>query len=121
MCVFIIGTVFLAAGQSEDSDILWTISSDAFPFQRQLRETQVNIQCAIDLRKKLNRCQGQRGNSKFGNKTFILVLPYAILFPAQSKKVLYTKILQINALEKLLAHMQSMTTYSCHQICKALQ
>ena len=99
ICVFVIGTVFLAAGQSEDRDILWTISSDAFPFQRQLRETQVNIQCAIDLRKKLNQCQGQRGNSKIGNKTFILVLPSAILYLAQSKRVLYTKISKINALE----------------------
>ena len=32
-----------SSGQSKDNDVMWTISSDAFPFQRQLKETQVRI------------------------------------------------------------------------------
>ncbi|KAK2140069.1 hypothetical protein LSH36_1494g00009 [Paralvinella palmiformis] len=33
------GTLMLAASQSEDSDLLWTIASDAFPFKKHLQET----------------------------------------------------------------------------------
>ena len=35
------GTLLLVAGQNEDHDMLWAVSSDSFPFQKQLMETQV--------------------------------------------------------------------------------
>jgi len=38
-----LGTLMLAASQSEDSDLLWTIASDAFPFKKHLQETHVSM------------------------------------------------------------------------------
>ena len=35
------GTLLLVASQNDDNDILWAVSSDSFPFQKQLMETQV--------------------------------------------------------------------------------
>ena len=36
------GTLLLMASQNEDHDLLWAVSNDSFPFQKQLMETQVN-------------------------------------------------------------------------------
>ena len=38
---FSAGTLLVCSSQSEDSDMLWTLSADSFPFQKQLMETQV--------------------------------------------------------------------------------
>ena len=35
------GALLLMSGQNDDNDMLWTVSSDSFPFQKQLMETQV--------------------------------------------------------------------------------
>ena len=37
------GTLLLCSSLSEDNDALWTLSSDSFPFQKQLMETQVYL------------------------------------------------------------------------------
>ena len=33
----------MCGSQSEDNDLLWTITSDAFPFHKQLSETHVSF------------------------------------------------------------------------------
>lgn len=38
---FFLGTLLLMSSQNEDSDMLWVINSDSFPFQKQLMETHV--------------------------------------------------------------------------------
>lgn len=46
-CIFwpliIPGTLLLVASQSEDTDLLWTVSNDSFPFQVQLMEAHVSL------------------------------------------------------------------------------
>ncbi|XP_076462327.1 nuclear pore complex protein Nup155-like isoform X2 [Babylonia areolata] len=37
------GTLLLMSSQNDDNDLLWAISSDSFPFQKQLMETQVKV------------------------------------------------------------------------------
>ena len=37
------GTMLLVSSQSKDQDMLWTISSDSFPFHKQLMEAHVSI------------------------------------------------------------------------------
>lgn len=41
-CKSLLGTLLLVASQSEDSDALWTVSNDSFPFQVQLMEAHVS-------------------------------------------------------------------------------
>lgn len=41
--LFVPGTLLLVASQSEDSDLLWTVSNDSFPFQVQLMEAHVSL------------------------------------------------------------------------------
>lgn len=40
------GTLLLVSSQNEDNDLLWAVSSDTFPFQKQLMETQTTV--AVD-------------------------------------------------------------------------
>lgn len=41
--LFVPGTLLLVASQSEDSDLLWTVSNNSFPFQVQLMEAHVSL------------------------------------------------------------------------------
>ena len=41
--IMFLGTLLLVSTQTEDSDVLWTMSTDSFPFQSQLMEAQVTI------------------------------------------------------------------------------
>ena len=38
------GTLLLAASQANNSDLLWSVGPDSFPFQNQLMETHVSQQ-----------------------------------------------------------------------------
>lgn len=44
-----LGVLLMASAQSEDSDILWMLSDDAFPFRRELSESHVRILLLIDF------------------------------------------------------------------------
>lgn len=37
----LLGVLLMAASETEDSDILWCINHDSFPFKKPLMETQV--------------------------------------------------------------------------------
>ena len=41
--ILFLETLLLVSTQTEDSDVLWTMSTDSFPFQSQLMEAQVII------------------------------------------------------------------------------
>lgn len=49
----------MAASETEDSDILWCINHDSFPFKKPLMETQVGIQ---GIRPISNMCSSHVGN-----------------------------------------------------------
>lgn len=58
MCV--LGTLLLVASQSEDSDILWTVSNDSFPFQGQLMEAHVSVKINKNLINHMYSVKGYR-------------------------------------------------------------
>lgn len=37
------GVLLMAASETEDSDILWCVNHDSFPFKKPLMETQVGV------------------------------------------------------------------------------
>lgn len=41
LCLNLPGVLLMAASETEDSDILWCINHDSFPFKKPLMETQV--------------------------------------------------------------------------------
>lgn len=41
--IYSIGVLLMTASETEDSDILWCINHDSFPFKKPLMETQVGI------------------------------------------------------------------------------
>lgn len=43
---FLAGVLLMTASETEDSDILWCINHDSFPFKKPLMETQVDIFCS---------------------------------------------------------------------------
>jgi len=45
--VLTVGNMLMASSQTDDVDLLWTISPDCFPFQSQTMEAQVNEQMIV--------------------------------------------------------------------------
>lgn len=41
LCLNLAGVLLMAASETEDSDVLWCINHDSFPFKKPLMETQV--------------------------------------------------------------------------------